>query len=126
MEGAIKALEDSKPSLVQIRRIISRSLALADVLELNPKHRRAINAFLQADNTEEPENEYEFHSQGIIDIIKELQEDFTKNKEEKTEEEEKAVKAHDALMTEKKAALETAKSAKVETEEAIATLQEEI
>jgi hypothetical protein len=127
MEKAIEALEASKPAdLFQVRKIIRRSVALADVLELNPKHRRAIAAFLQAENTEDPESEYEFHSQGIIDILKDLKEDFTKNKEEKDTEEEKASKAHDALMAEKKKMVEDAKAAKSEAEDAIANLQDEI
>jgi hypothetical protein len=129
MEGAIKALEDSKPSLVQVRNTIRKAVAMANFLELpvSPKHRQVLQAFLQADSKEEPgKGEYEFQSQGIIDILKELQEDFTKNKEEKDTEEEKAVAAHEALMGEKNAMLDDAEKAKTETEEAIATLQEEI
>jgi len=127
MDKAIETLEASKPTdLIQVRRIIRRSVALADVLELNPKHRRAINAFLQAENREDPESEYEFHSDGIIDILKELKVDFEKNKEEKDTEEEKAVKAYDALMAEKEKMKKDAESAKDEAEGAIADLQGEI
>ena len=72
---AIEALEASKPpALIEIKRTIRRSLALAEVLGLDvgPKRKRAINALLQVDQPEAPEGDYEFHSQGIIDILKDL------------------------------------------------------
>merc|ERR1719265_1540923 len=96
MAGAIKALEASKPDLLQIKRVVRRSLALANVLDLNPKYHRAITAFLENSDSEAPETDYEFHSQGIIDILKQLKDEFEKNKEEKDTEEEKAVKVHSA------------------------------
>merc|ERR1719160_977056 len=49
LAGAIKALEASKPDLLQIKKTIRRSLALAEVLGLsmNPKRQRAVSALLQ-------------------------------------------------------------------------------
>jgi len=127
MAKAIEALEASKPTdLIEVRKIIRRSVALADVLDLNPKHRRAVAALLQSSESEDPESEYDFHSQGIIDLIKELEGDFTKNKEEKDEEETKAVKAHEFLMGEKNVALKDAESRVTELDSDIAALKEVI
>merc|ERR1719388_301938 len=122
LAGAIKALEASKPDLIQVKKTIRRSLALAEVLGLsmNPKRKRAINALLQVDQPDAPEGDYEFHSQGIIDILKDLEVDFNADREEKIEEEEKAQKAHDKLMEEKEEAKKLAEDAKQAAEEAIA------
>merc|ERR1719428_2717547 len=120
---AIEAMEASKPpELIEIKRVIRRSLALAEVLGLsmNPKRKRAINALLQVDQPEAPESDYEFHSQGIIDILKDLEVDFNADREEKIEEEDKAQKAHDKLMEEKEEAKKIAEDAKEAAEEAIA------
>merc|ERR1719359_355938 len=128
LEGAIKALENSKPTdLLQVKKMIRKSVALADVLDLSPKHRRAINALLQTNQDPDvPEGDYEFHSQGIIDILNELLKDFTANKEEKVADEEKAVAAHEALMEKKRAALKTAEEGKTAAEEAIDEAKEKI
>merc|ERR1719171_2764508 len=121
LEGAIKALEGSKPvDLVQLRKTVRKSVALADALDLNPKQRRAIDAFLQTEQDPDvPESDYEFHSQGIIDLLNELLKDFSATKDEKVAEEEKAQAAHDALMEKKRAALKTAEKGKTSAEEAI-------
>jgi len=121
LEGAIAALEDSKNvALPEIKRIIRRSVALADALDLSPKHRRAINALLQtSQDPDVPETDYEFHSQGIIDLLQSLLKDFNANKADKVAEEEKSQAAHDALMEKKRAALKTAEEGKESTEEAI-------
>merc|ERR1719453_2623637 len=128
LEGAIAALEKSKPAdLIQIKRMIRKSIALADLLDLSPKHRRAINALLQTDQDPDvPEGDYEFHSQGIIDVLNELLKDFNANKDEKVAEEEKAVAAHEALMEKKRAALKTAEEGKTSAEEAIEECEAEI
>merc|ERR1719235_2245741 len=126
---AIEALEASKPTeLIEIKRVIRRSLALAEVLGLDvgPKRKRAINALLQMDQPEAPEGDYEFHSQGIIDILKDLEEKFSADVKEKTEEEEKAQKAHEELMETKQAQKETAEAAKEEAELAIADAKKAI
>jgi len=129
LEGAIASLEDSKnPSmLVEIKRTIRRSVALADALDLNPKHRRAIEALLQtSQDPDVPETDYEFHSQGIIDLLQSLLKDFNANKADKVAEEEKAQSAHDKLMKEKRNALETAEEGKTQMEEDIDACKEAI
>merc|ERR1719235_1682463 len=126
---AIEALEASKPTeLIEIKRVIRRSLALAEVLGLDvgPKRKRAINALLQMDQPEAPEGDYEFHSQGIIDILKDLEEKFSADVKEKTEEEEKAKKAHEDLMAEKEEAKKTAEDGRDKAKEAIADAKKAI
>lgn len=126
MTKAIEALEASKPELIEIKRVIRRSVAMADVLDLKVKHRRQIDVFLQTKGTQDPKEEYEFQSQGIIDTLKELKADFEKNLDDKNTEEEKSVKAHEFLMGEKDVMKSDAESAKDETEGAIADLKEAI
>jgi hypothetical protein len=120
---AIEALEASKPAeLIEIKKVIRRSLALAEVLgmDMGPKRKRAINALLQVDQPEAPEGDYEFHSQGIIDILKDLDTKFNEDREEKITEEEKAKKAHEDLMEEKEEAKKTAEEGRDKAKEAIA------
>merc|ERR1719428_2537821 len=119
---AIEAMEASKPpELIEIKRVIRRSLALAEVLglDLGPKRKRAINALLQVDQPEAPESDYEFHSQGIIDILKDLDVKFNEDREQKIEEEEKAKKAHEELMAEKEEAKKTAEAGRDKAKDAI-------
>jgi septal ring factor EnvC (AmiA/AmiB activator) len=117
IENAIKALT---PKLVQLsslgradfarlRKTIQKSAALADMLGVKPKLRRAVHALLQtSEDREVPENDYEFHSQEILDVLDELKKDFQANLDEKIEEGEAAKKAHDELMETKQGELETA------------------
>jgi len=133
LAGAIKALEASKPDLIQlasVKRTIKRSLALAEVLGMNmsPKRQRAVSALLQISEgqPEAPESDYEFHSQGILDILHDLDKDFNADREEKVAEEEKAQKAHEKLMAEKEEAKEMAEDAKLAAEDAIEKYKDKI
>jgi regulator of replication initiation timing len=123
LAGAIKSLEGSKPELLQVKRSIRKALALADALDLkvSPKKRRAVNVLLQMDDQQPaPEGDYEFHSDEIISLLKDLEVDFNEDRKSNIDEEEKAQEAHDKLMTEKEAAKDDAEAAKSDAEEAIA------
>eukprot|EP00929_Paragymnodinium_shiwhaense_P049292 TRINITY_DN24871_c0_g1_i1.p1 TRINITY_DN24871_c0_g1~~TRINITY_DN24871_c0_g1_i1.p1 ORF type:complete len:727 (-),score=293.57 TRINITY_DN24871_c0_g1_i1:126-2258(-) len=85
LEKALTALSGSKPaaaSFLAIRTPIERSLILADALNLlaTPK-RQAAAAFLQKSKVDPDDPDYKFHSQGVLDTISELLEDFKKQKE---------------------------------------------
>eukprot|EP00746_Dinoflagellata_sp_MGD_P160519 gnl/MRDRNA2_/MRDRNA2_87313_c0_seq1.p1 gnl/MRDRNA2_/MRDRNA2_87313_c0~~gnl/MRDRNA2_/MRDRNA2_87313_c0_seq1.p1 ORF type:complete len:730 (-),score=258.26 gnl/MRDRNA2_/MRDRNA2_87313_c0_seq1:92-2281(-) len=135
IENAIKALTPKllqfsslgKADFKQLRMTIRKSAALADLLGVKPKLRRAVHALLQtSEDREVPENDYEFHSQEILDVLDELKKDFQANLDEKIEEGEAAKKAHDELMEKKQAELETADGQKTDAEEAIEECKRQI
>lgn len=128
IENAIKALTPKllqlshlgKADFEQVRKTVRKSAALADMLGVKPKLRRAVHALLQtSEDREVPENDYEFHSQEILDVLDELKKDFQANLDEKIEEGDAAKKAHDELMEKKQAELDTADGSKTDAEEAI-------
>lgn len=95
IENAIAALSGAKllqlPSLRKVdfnklRKMIRKSVALADMLGVKPKLRRAVHALMQTSDPEAPEGDYEFHSQEILDVLDELKKDFQANLDEKIEE----------------------------------------
>lgn len=109
LEQAIRAMEESKPedatpvnptttlsptdpapvpspgassALVAMRSSIEHSLELADALDLIPKWKhQAVSAFLQTGSGVDPADPtYKYHSQGIIDTLTKLLEDFRSEK----------------------------------------------
>merc|ERR1719161_2148105 len=134
IENAITALTPkllqvsslSRDDFEQLRKTIRKSVALADLLGVKPKLRRAVKALMQTSEPEVPENDYEFHSQGILDVLDELKKDFQANLDEKKEEGEAAKKAHDELMEKKQGELETADGQKTDAEEAIEECKRQI
>merc|ERR1719160_378873 len=78
LEGAIKTIEESKPTalfLPEIKTSIQQSLETADALNLvSEENQKAVAAFLQGPSA------YEFHSQGIIDILEKLLKDYQEKK----------------------------------------------
>lgn len=131
IENAIKALSLAQMSpeflqaknvnanLEQIRKTIRKSVALADMLGVKPKLRRALHALMQTSDPEVPENEYESHTGEIVEVLEDLKKDFEANKEEKEEEGKKAKESHDELMEKKTSAMDTADGQKTDAEEAI-------
>lgn len=82
LEGAIKAMEDSKPaaSFLAVRDEVKKDLALASVMNLIAEPRRkAITAFVQVDPNDPV---FKYHSQGIIDELNGLLADFRSNKQD--------------------------------------------
>merc|ERR1719420_1551809 len=106
-------------NLEQIRKTIRKSVALADMLGVKPKLRRALHALMQTSDPEVPENEYESHTGEIVEVLEDLKKDFEANKEEKEEEGKKAKESHDELIEKKRSALDTAGGQKTDAEEAI-------
>merc|ERR1719440_715201 len=112
LEKAIQILQEAKgtaggAALMQVKKIIRKSVALADALGLSPRHTRALSSLLQED-AEVPESDYSFHSDDIISTLEDLLKEFTEKKAEVDAEEEKAVAAHNSFMEAKTAAKETA------------------
>lgn len=135
IENAITALTPkllqvsslSRDDFEQLRKTIRKSAALADMLGVKPKLRRAVNALMQtSEEPETPENDYEFHSQEILDVLEELKKDFQANLDEKIAEGDDAKKAHDELMKTKQEELEGADGKKTDSEEAIEECKRQI
>jgi len=83
LKNAEKALEEAKPgALLSIHESVERSLALAESLNMTSKRKRLeVQTFLQK-RVDPNSAEYKYHSQGIIDTIRDLNTEFTKNKED--------------------------------------------
>jgi len=85
LKAAIKALEDSKPaSFLQLRHSIDHALALAESMDLiSAPKQQALATFVQQTVGVDPADPtYQFHSQGIIDTLKKLLDEFTTKKSE--------------------------------------------
>jgi len=109
-------------ALLQTKKIIRKAAVLADVLELSPKHQRTIAALIQTDSDDAPEGEFEFHSDDIMETIKDLQKDFQSKKDSVEQEEGQNKKDYTETMKnlnqDKKDAEETLKTKTGEKEEA--------
>eukprot|EP00401_Gymnodinium_catenatum_P038064 CAMPEP_0117560028 /NCGR_PEP_ID=MMETSP0784-20121206/53664_1 /TAXON_ID=39447 /ORGANISM="" /LENGTH=723 /DNA_ID=CAMNT_0005357423 /DNA_START=113 /DNA_END=2284 /DNA_ORIENTATION=+ len=83
LEGAIESLSGAKPaSLIAVRASVERCLALADGLNIMAAQKRdAARALLQHTVGVDPlDAEYKFHSQGILDTVSELKQQFEAEK----------------------------------------------
>jgi len=136
LEAAIATLKASKPSLVQLKQVaraVKTAIGMADALGLGGSTRGAsVLALLQQDPSV-PMQDYNFHSDGIIEILEKLLVDFQQQKAELDEAEVKSVHEFDMLKQEfldviKRStnAMEKAKSKKEATIEEIAAASERL
>lgn len=85
LNKAIQAMTSSKPVFLAVRNSVEQSLALAEALNLIADSKRAeVSSFLQKNSVAVDPSDpgYKYHSQGIIDTLEQLLQEF---KEEKTE-----------------------------------------
>jgi len=86
LENAIQAMDKSKPSLVSIKAQVKKSLELAQVLGLVKEAKmKSVSTFLQS-KVDPDDPEYQYHSQGIIDVMTDLLKDFNAEKKDLDEE----------------------------------------
>jgi len=79
LDTAIKALDASQPaSFISLRKVIRSNLAMAEH-KLAPAERVKVKAFLQVDPMDP---EYDFHSQGILDVLHDMSNTFSTSKSE--------------------------------------------
>jgi len=129
LKAAIKALDDSKPaSFLQLRHSIDHALALADSMDLiSVPKQRALAAFVQqAAGVDPSDPTYKFHSQGIIDTIQKLLDEFTAKKADLDAEFEKNSAACKSTISGLEGKIEKNKRAMEQLEKDIITLTEEI
>merc|ERR1719198_2307082 len=135
LNKAIKALEDSKPAAAAFLQGVSSNLqqmlVVADAMGIAPQgaKRKALGIFLQkaASGRVDPEDpEYKFHSQGIIDVLNELLDDFTKNKEEVDAEFAKTKKTYEDTVADLTTQMDENETAMKQLQSDIETLTTEI
>merc|ERR1719424_295707 len=81
LEGAVADMQAGKgASFLSVKKGIRKSIAIADALELSPKHQRSITSLLQAD--ESPEGDFAFHGDDIIATLQDLEKEFKAKKAE--------------------------------------------
>merc|ERR1719343_560575 len=84
LKSAIKALEEAKPaSFLAVRQSLDKSFALAKTLALirHPK-KQIVAKLLQATEGVDPlDPEYQYHSQGVLDTLAELLQQFQEEKD---------------------------------------------
>jgi len=92
LDGAMDSLESTKPVLLEVRKAVQVSIALADGMNLiTEQKRKALTAFLQT-SVDPSDPTYKYHSQGIIDMLKQLNVEFSNEKMQLDTEWEKAHK----------------------------------
>merc|ERR1719326_144657 len=111
IEGAIESVEKSMPSsLSQLKATVRKSLVIADVLDISPKHQRMMNALLQEEDDGVPESDFESHTGDLTALMQDLAKRYNDKKAACEEEEAAAVKAHNSFMSSKTSQKETAES----------------
>jgi len=124
LKDAIKAMSDSKPSLLAIKQTLGKTLQVAEAMSLvkTPAH-KAVAAFLQVD----PKNPgYEFHSNDIIDVCNDLLKDYQGTKSDLDDEWKKTKKGSEQMQSSLKNKLKANKAAMDQLEKDIARLKKEI
>merc|ERR1719327_1578737 len=120
LSSAIGHIEGSK-SLLEVKAEVQKSLQLADALSIPVKNSQTITAFLQQpESMEVPEEDYTFHSGGIIDTLNGLLKEFEERLATLEKEEEAAQASFDEAAKSKREEIETAKSTLETREEQLA------
>merc|ERR1719194_141070 len=109
LSSAISHIEGSK-SLMSVKSDVQKTLALAEALNIPVKGGPAAVTMMleQPDMGEVPEEDYTFHSGGIIDTLNDLLKKFESRKEDLMKEEETAQKAFDEAAASKREEIDTA------------------
>jgi len=129
LKAAIKSLEDSKPaSFLQLRHSIDSALALAESMDLiSAPKQKALATFVQQTAGVDPADPtYQFHSQGIIETIQKLLNEFTTKKSDLDVEFEKSSAACKSTIAGLEEQIEKNNDAMAQLEKNIITLTEEI
>lgn len=129
LKAAIKALEESKPaSFLQLRHSIDHALALAESMDLiSAPKQKAIATFVQETTGVDPSDPtYQFHSQGIIETMQKLLDEFTAKKSDLDAEFAKSSAACKSTIGDLKEKIEKNNNAISQLEEDIITLTKDI
>jgi len=109
LKKAIEHLEGSK-SLAAVKTDVEKAVSLADALGMNVDTSSVTALLQQPESMEVPEEDYTFHSGGIIDTLNELLKEFEDRKATLEKEEEAAQQSFDAAAKAKREELDAAKT----------------
>jgi len=116
LKKAIEHLENSK-SLAAVKTDVEKAVSLADALGMNVDTSSVTALLQQPESMEVPEEDYTFHSGGIIDTLNELLKEFEDRKSTLEKEEEAAQQSFDAAAKAKREELDAAKDTLATREE---------
>jgi hypothetical protein len=128
LKDALKAMRDSKPSLLSIKKTLGSTFAMAEAMSLlsTPKH-KAVAALLQDSTSVDPNDpEYNFHSNDIISVCDELLVDYKASKKSLDDEWAKTKKGCDETQASLKKKLIANDDAMKQLDKDIARLKKEI
>jgi peptidoglycan hydrolase CwlO-like protein len=128
LKDAIKAMKDSKPSLLAIQQTLGKTLRMAEAMGRikTPKH-KAVAALLQQSTGVDPSDpEFKFHSNDIISVCEDLLVDYKASKKDLDDEWGKTKKGCDQMKKSLKKKLSANKDAMDQLEKDIARLKKEI
>lgn len=129
LKNAIKAIGDSKPvALLQMRRSIDHALALAESMDLlsAPKQQAISNFIQEATGVDPSDPTYKFHSQGILDTLQKLLDEFTAEKADLDAEFAKSSAACKSTISDLKGKISKNDAAMEQLEKDIMTLTKDI
>jgi hypothetical protein len=128
LKDALKAMKDSKPSLLAISKSLGKTFAMAEAMNLlsTPKH-KAVAAFVQESTGVDPDDpEYKFHSNDIINVCEELLVDYKASKKSLDDEWAKTKKGCEETQASLKKKLGANTDAMNQLDKDIARLKKEI
>merc|ERR1719269_276948 len=109
LRKAIEHIENSK-SLATVKTDVQKAVAVADALGMNVDTSAVTELLQQPESMEVPEEDYTFHSGGIVDTLNELLKEFEDRKATLEKEEEAAQQSFDAAAKAKREELDAAKT----------------
>jgi len=128
LKDAIKSMSDSKPSLLSIKQTLGKTFELAEAMSMltTPKHKAVAALIQQSAGVDPSDPEYNFHSQDIIDVCKQLLTDYKAEKKTLDTEYDKTKKGCDAMKASLRKKLSANKSAMEALSKNIQKMQKEI
>jgi DNA repair exonuclease SbcCD ATPase subunit len=126
LKDAIKAMSDSKPSLLMIKKTLGKTFQLAEAMSLisTPKH-KAVAALIQA-SVDPNDPEYNFHSNDIISVCNDLLVEYKASKKDLDDEWAKTKKGCEETQASLKKKLGANTDAMNQLDKDIARLEKEI
>jgi len=128
LHAAIGHIQGSKGAgFAEIKASVQKTMALADALSMPVKNQAVVTAFLASDQMPEvPEEDYSFHSGGIIGTLEEILKEFTERKDTLDKEETAAQASFDAMAKAKREEIDSSKATLESKEDQLSTAQSDL
>jgi len=108
LADAISAIQGSKAGLTQMKTQVNKVLLLADAASMQSARTAQVTGLLQQ-IPEVPENDYDFHSGGILKLLEELKTEWDQKKTKLENEEQASADAFNAAAEAKRGEIQAAK-----------------